>query len=187
MFESGAQGISGIDVRRAAMDLLARREHAFEELHEKLTRRFQKQISQKRKFLREVCSEEGFRELRLVEDDASPAKALDLSDIIYEEIEKLRHEGLQSDARLTEAYILARSNRGHGPAKISHELRIKGVNDALIKKSMATSVVDWIALINSVSVKKFGLSELDMKAKAKRNRFLIQRGFSFEQIAHLDR
>ncbi|MCB1644681.1 MAG: regulatory protein RecX [Pseudomonadales bacterium] len=76
------------DIRRAAMDLLARREHSRLELHEKLSRRFA------------GCQE-----------------------LIQSETEKLTAEGLQSDARLAEAYVRARSNRGQGPRKIRMELR----------------------------------------------------------------
>jgi len=77
-----------LDVRRAAMDLLARREHSRYEIAVKLARRFG-----------------------------------DNPKLFEQEVVKLTDEGLQSDRRLAEAFIRARTNRGRGPVKIKMELR----------------------------------------------------------------
>ncbi len=79
------------DVRRAAMDLLARREHTRKELARKLSKKFR----------------------------AVP-------EIVEEELDKLKAEGLQSDARLAEVFIRSRVSRGQGPVKIKMELRARG-------------------------------------------------------------
>lgn len=176
------------DVRRAAMDLLARREHSRHELLVKLTRRFG-----------------------------------DSPELFEQEIRKLTDEGLQSDSRLAEAFIRARTNRGQGPVKIKMELRAKQVGDELISIAFEECGIDFAALARSVAFKKFGdelgrvtetksldmesldgdsqdrgslnrenldrealdMANLDMKSKARISRFMQQRGFSYEHIASL--
>ena len=161
------------DVRRAAMDLLARREHSRYELIQKLARRFGEYP--------ELCEQE---------------------------IDKLTNEGLQSDRRLAEAYIRARTNRGQGPVKIRMELRTKQVSDEIVSVAFDECGIDWTALAQSVAGKKFGgelgrptdleaadmktldmhhldMKNLDMKTKARISRFMQQRGFSFDHISAL--
>jgi regulatory protein len=186
------------DVRRAAMDLLARREHSRYELLVKLTRRFG-----------------------------------DNPELFEQEIRKLTDEGLQSDSRLAEAFIRARTNRGQGPVKIKMELRAKQVGDELISIAFEECGIDFAALARSVAFKKFGdelvratdtksldkasldgdsqdrdsqdrdsqdrgsqdretldrealdMGNLDMKSKARISRFMQQRGFSYEHISSL--
>ncbi len=142
----------GNDIRHAAMDLLARREHTRAELHRKL----QKQFS------------------------SEPA-------LIEEELIKLRDEGLQSDARLAEALTRSRVSRGQGPVKIKAELRSKGLSDNEIALALEVGEFDWFQLIIDVSRKRYGEAPpSNVKERAKRSRFLQQRGFSFEHISSLD-
>ena len=108
-------------------------------------------------------------------------------ELIEEEIDRLTQEGLQSDSRLAEAFIRARSNRGQGPSKIRMELKGKGVTDDVVGLAFEASDVDWFALAAEVAEKKFGeiSSSADMKEKARVSRFLQQRGFSFDHISAL--
>lgn len=145
--------ISTKDIRLAAMDLLARREHSRLELRQKLLKRFSGESEQ-----------------------------------IEIEIDQLTMEGLQSDARLAEAFIRARTNRGQGPSKIRMELKGKGVSSDDISLAFEEAEIDWFALANDVAYKKFGdLSEhdVDVHMKAKVSRFLQQRGFSYDHISSL--
>ena len=138
------------DIRRRAMDLLARREHSVKELVDKLGHR---------------CGD---------------------TDMVLAEVERLRQEGLQSDARLAEALIRSRVGRGQGPVKMREELRSKGVAPESIRCALEESGIDWIALAASVASKRFGDTPAeDAKEKARRARFLQQRGFSFDHIASL--
>jgi len=166
------------DARRAAMDLLARREHSRYELVLKLTRRLG-----------------------------------DNPELFEQEVGKLTDEGLQSDRRLAEAFIRARTNRGQGPVKIKMELRAKQVGDEIISIAFEECGVDFMALARSVAVRKFGdelgkvadmktldmesldmktldmktldMKTLDIKAKARISRFMQQRGFSYDHISSL--
>ncbi|MGB0360338.1 MAG: regulatory protein RecX [Endozoicomonas sp.] len=134
------------DVRRAAMDLLARREHGFKELTRKLSSRFP-------------------------------------HDLIDEVLNRLREERLQCDDRFIESYIYSRQQRGYGPVRIKSELFQKGVNSELISHYLLEQNKYWDKLAKEVKEKKFGAtSPKNMKEHARQIRFLVQRGFSMEQI-----
>lgn len=134
--------IAGTDVRRAAMDLLARREHGFRELCEKLERRF------------------------------GPGP------LVRGEVERLRDEGLQSDARFAEAYVRSRAQRLYGPARIRLELRERRLAEDLIEQALAAAAVDWSLLARELVWRKFGRQPAATIAeRAKRQRFLAYRGF----------
>lgn len=140
--------VTAVDVRRAAMDLLARREHSRQELQRKLARRF----------------------------------AVD-AEVIFSVINQLTQEGLQSDQRLAEALLRYRSNRGQGPLKIKAEMREKCIESALIEQIFDEANIDWFDLALRVLEKRYGDgSAVDASERAKRTRFLQQRGFSFDQI-----
>lgn len=140
--------VTAVDVRRAAMDLLARREHSRQELQRKLARRF----------------------------------AVD-AEVIFSVINQLTQEGLQSDQRLAEAFLRYRSNRGQGPLKIKAEMREKCIESDLIEQIFDEANIDWFDLALRVLEKRYGEgSAVDASERAKRTRFLQQRGFSFDQI-----
>jgi regulatory protein len=136
----------------------------------------------------------------------------DNPDLFEQEVGKLTNEGLQSDRRLAEAFIRARTNRGQGPVKIKMELRNKQVSDDIITTAFEECGVDFLALAQSVAVRKFrdalhkvvesevqdpelpelpeapealNIKALDVKTQARISRFMQQRGFSYEHISSL--
>ena len=66
----------------------------------------------------------------------------DDADRIDSEVNQLAVEGLQSNARLAEAFIRSRVNRGQGPSKISLELKDRGVADEDIALAFQEAEVD---------------------------------------------
>ena len=137
-----------VTVRRAAMDMLARREHSQQELREKLRRKFSS-----------------------------------AHDLIDAELARLSRDGLQSDARLAEALVRSRTGRGQGPVRIKSELRSRGVSDSEIAEALELADVNWLELVLRVAEKKYGKAgPQDAKERARRSRFLQQRGFSFDLI-----
>ena len=148
---SDTASTSPSDIRRAAMDLLARREHARAELIQKLRRRFPS------------CPE-----------------------WIDEAVGRLADENLQSDARMAEAFVRSRVNRGQGPLRIRAELRGKGIADDMIDLSFDECGVNWHSVAERVYHKRFGHeAPSDAKERAKRLRFLQGRGFTFDHVDHL--
>jgi regulatory protein len=136
-------GISAADIRRSAMDLLARREHSYRELIQKLSLRFA--------------------------DSA----------LIYQAVDRLRDERLQSDYRFAETYLYSRAQRLFGPQRIKAELRERGIADDIVATVFAESEVDWAANQVKLLRNKFGEKPpVDFSEKAKRLRFLQYRGFS---------
>jgi len=136
------------NIRRAAMDLLARREQSWLELIQKLSKRFPDEAEQ-----------------------------------IECELHKLREEGLQSDLRMAESFIRHRVNRGQGPIKISMELKRHGIADQCLTQALEVSEIDWLTQLSELCERKYGSADpADLKDKARRSRFLQQRGFSFDMI-----
>ena len=96
---------------------------------------------------------------------------------IKNSIDLLIEQKYQSDERFTEAFILMRYNQGKGPVIISSELKKRGI------ESFDLSIIDWFELAKDVRKKKFGQNlPLDYKTQAKQKRFLLSRGFGFDQI-----
>ena len=103
-------------------------------------------------------------------------KGFDDADIKHS-IDLLIEQKYQSDERFSEAFILMRYNQGKGPVKISFELKKRGI------ESFDLSNFDWFELAKEVREKKFGQNfPLDFKTQAKQKRFLLSRGFGFDQI-----
>jgi regulatory protein len=148
-----------VDVRRAAMDFLARREHSFQELVGKLNRKF---ISRD-----ELHSER-------------------IQDLILDQVKQLSQENLQSDQRYVESFINGRKSQGKGPLRISQELERKGISADLIEDFLQPDDGFWLELAEQVYIKKFGHQEVaDYQDKTKRMRFMQYRGFSYFHINDL--
>ncbi len=146
MLDASEEKADRVKIRRAGMDLLARREHSSLELERKLHRRFK----------------------------GSP--------LIADVLEELREDCLLCDVRFAEAYLYSKSRRGIGPRRIRSELKSKGVATSIINTVFTESDIDWQTIRYDVLQKKFGdLDTADALTRARRARFLLQRGFSAEQ------
>ncbi len=98
-------------------------------------------------------------------------------------LDELERDDLLSDERFTESLVLTRYDQGHGPVRIRHDLRQKGVADAIINRWLDARNEQWLALISRVRQQKFG-DDLpgNYKERARQARFLQSRGFTAEQI-----
>ncbi len=105
---------------------------------------------------------------------------------LFQELEKLKEEGLQSDERFTESFIRSRSIKGFGPEKISNELRSKGVEENLIKKMVYSQELDWRMILKKEFDKKYSQSKIyNLEDISKIKRFFFQRGFLHDEINEL--
>ncbi len=97
-------------------------------------------------------------------------------------LDRLEENNLLSDSRFAEEYVLARRRKGFGPIKISMELQNKGVNKSLIFNEIQR-FDDWVSLARKSFKKKFpnGPSS-DLKELQKQKNFLVNKGFSFNEI-----
>lgn len=95
---------------------------------------------------------------------------------------QLADDGSQSDQRFAESLLRRRIEQGYGYFRIRAELRRLGIDDA----SLDISRFDWDALLDKIHRKKYGERKpASANEVASRQRFLLQRGFSAEQIHRL--
>jgi regulatory protein len=147
--------IRPVDVRRAAMDLLARREHAFQELVDKLSTKF----------------------IRYTDYGYSIEKE-SLIELISSQILILKVENLQSADRFVESFINGRISQGKGPRRIRSELEQRRVSSDLVADYLDEDNEQWQQLAEDVYYRKFsGKPISSYQEKAKRLRFMLYRGF----------
>ncbi|MCG8316308.1 MAG: recombination regulator RecX [Pseudomonadales bacterium] len=103
-------------------------------------------------------------------------------------IQWLQASGLQSDERFARVYVRSKAQRGYGPQRIRQEMQQKKLCSETIELAFEACDEDWYELALAVYQKKFRspLSETKdpYKDKAKRQRFLLYRGFTAEQFAY---
>jgi len=139
-----------LTARRAALNLLARREHSFHELLEKLAGKY---------------------------------PDFDHEEVLLPVVQTLRDEKLQSDERFAESWVRYRSSRGFGPLKIAAELQPRRLERDLVRKVLYFSGPDWEQRCVQVLHDKFRLAaKPSLAERQKWQRFLLQRGFSNDQI-----
>ncbi|WP_066015167.1 regulatory protein RecX [Endozoicomonas atrinae] len=118
---------------------------------------------------REYSRKELFRKLGLLSQD---------SELIDAVLNWLESDRLLSDDRFVEGFIRSRIQKGHGPMRISQDLRQKGVDSEAISLALEAAEADWYELAESARIKKFGgAAPSEPKEKARQIRFLQYRGF----------
>ena len=100
---------------------------------------------------------------------------------VEELLELLLSRKQQSDARYAEERARALS-RKYGAARIRHDLRSKGVSDAIVA---AVSSEGELERARAILERKYRAPALSREERAKRARFLQGRGFSSEVIVRL--
>ncbi len=102
---------------------------------------------------------------------------------INEVLAGLQDEGLQSDARFTEAYVYFRAQKGCGPLRIQADLKQRGINEELLEEFLDFQLPLWDQRVIDVQKKRFGsIPPENYKDYAKQVRFLQYRGFTADQI-----
>jgi regulatory protein len=101
-------------------------------------------------------------------------------------IAELAEQGWQSDTRYAESYTRHRLQKGYGALAIAHELKQNGITDFDIDSVLFNVADDWLSLIKQVYEKKYpDDKKLSLPERAKRTRFLLQRGFNSRLIQQL--
>jgi regulatory protein len=110
----------------------------------------------------------------------------DLIEAVLDDFEQRR---LLSDERFAENYVDQRSRKGFGPLRIRSELAERGIDGELSARWIDDGPYDWADLLAETAARKFGDAPAgDMRALAKRGRFLEQRGFPISLVRrYLDR
>lgn len=92
--------------------------------------------------------------------------------------------GYIDDARYCESFLRRQINKGLGQKRVLVEALNKGVDRAQLMQLIDTLEVDWFELAQNAYLKKYATTavKLDYKEKAKRVRYMMYRGFSYEEI-----
>lgn len=94
-----------------------------------------------------------------------------------------KQQGWLDDLRFAQRYVRGRSQKGYGAQRITAELNQKGIGKDVISLTLNECNIDWFALARCVAERKCGRSlPSDWKEKAKLQRYLLARGFSYEEI-----
>tara|TARA_Y100000590_G_scaffold83858_2_gene93528 strand:+ start:10337 stop:10795 length:459 start_codon:yes stop_codon:yes gene_type:complete len=108
-------------------------------------------------------------------------RRVESTDLLSDEIKKLKNEGLINHERYTEQYVHSRSKKGYGPLRIEQELKQRGIDETISQPIMQN--IDWNKLSLDVLKKKLNTDTLlDVNQELKMKNFLNYRGFNFEQI-----
>jgi regulatory protein len=103
---------------------------------------------------------------------------------IQELLSEFQEKNWQSDMRFAESYSRSRVNKGFGPTRITLELQERGVDIAF--DSLLDELPDWDELLKNLHIKKYGnQSPKDMKERAKRTRFFLHKGYTYDMIKQL--
>lgn len=109
-------------------------------------------------------------------------KSTDIAPVIAE----LAAQGWQSDTRYAESYTRHRLKQGYGEIAIAYELKQNGITGFDIESILFDVADSWLSLIEQVYQKKYPDNKnISLPERAKRSRFLLQRGFSSALIQQL--
>lgn len=98
-------------------------------------------------------------------------------------LDRLCADGTLDELRFIQSYIRLALEKGWGGRKITHHLQRKGIRTADIQNALSErSDADWSALAHQVLQRKYGGVAVEPAAKASQIRFLLGRGFSYDQI-----
>ena len=103
-------------------------------------------------------------------------------DTIDDCLDALEQAGLQSDRRFTEEYIRMRHRRGYGPLRITAELGERGITRGLIDELLDADAGHWRQQADHALQKRYPEPPPDLRERARRERFLRNRGFSTDQV-----
>ena len=104
------------------------------------------------------------------------------AELTTEVVESMTENGWQSDPRFAASRIQNRIAQGFGPIRISAELRVAGLPDALIREAMEAAECDWTTLCIETYQRKYRQPPADRAEKQKRYNHLAARGFTGEHI-----
>ena len=98
-------------------------------------------------------------------------------------VDGLVRERLVDDERFAEHYVTWHAERGHGPVRIEHELKGRGVASDLVERAVDSGAGAWQERCIALRRRRFGEHPpSEWKERGRQARFLTYRGFSAEQV-----
>lgn len=91
--------------------------------------------------------------------------------------------GYQSDQRFAEVFIRSKAAQGFGWMRIRQEMNRKGIDQTLLQAAEEEQAIDWFESAYLLASRKFvgRIEPKDFKSYQKQLRYLVNRGFDFEQ------
>ncbi|WP_372739208.1 regulatory protein RecX [Neptunomonas sp.] len=101
-------------------------------------------------------------------------------------LDQCQANGYQSDQRFAEMLVRSKAGQGYGLLRILQDGKRKGLSETLLKDCIREQAPDWFELAASLCQRKFkeGVDTQDRKLYEKRMRYLLSRGFSYEQAKY---
>ena len=96
-------------------------------------------------------------------------------------LDELIEKNWQSDSRFTEQFIFSKKNK-YGVEKIRYELKMRGVDDAIINSELVKIKSENYLLAKKIWSKKFDNTPHSQEERNKQIRFLQGRGINIELI-----
>lgn len=98
-------------------------------------------------------------------------------------LDQCQADGYQSDQRFAEMLVRSKVSQGYGFLRILQEGKRKGLSETLLKDCIEEQAPDWFEVAAALCQRKFkeGVDTQDRKLYEKRMRYLLSRGFSYEQ------
>lgn len=92
--------------------------------------------------------------------------------------------GYIDEHRYCESFLRRQIKKGLGQKRVLAEATNKGVDRAQLMALIEEQEIDWFELALETYQRKYGLGDkqLDYKEKAKRVRYMMYRGFGYEEI-----
>ncbi|MBA4502775.1 regulatory protein RecX [Marinobacterium marinum] len=105
--------------------------------------------------------------------------------MLEQALDQLQDDGYQSDRRFTEVFVRSRLGSGYGQMRIRQELQRKGIDRDSIERVLEEQEMDSRQLACECHQRRFGeTTSSNPKDYARRMRFLVNRGFSFEDARY---
>lgn len=105
--------------------------------------------------------------------------------VVEEQLLQAINDNIQSNQRFAEMSLRVAVAKGQGQNKLKQKLQQHAIDSELVNQVINNDEVDWFQHALEVKVKKFGEEiEPDWQKRQKQQRFLYNRGFTFEQINH---
>lgn len=104
-------------------------------------------------------------------------------ELVLQWLIKFAESDIQSDERFAEMLARSKVNKGMGELRVKNEIKLHRIDSGIAHRVLSALEVDWFEHAVTVLTKKKGQSKLsEPKVYQKYYRFMLQRGFSAEQI-----
>lgn len=87
-----------------------------------------------------------------------------------------------NDQRFAESFLRSAQNKGHGLTRIKQDLKIKGINESLIKQTVESNEFDYVNAAQCLLDNKFNEAIVTQYLKQKAMGFLQAKGHGFDTI-----